>query len=146
MASTAAGGYRQDDRSLVDYDAAAAKHRRGVTVLDCAPLVVVDHGIGGLIPDLQPEPVGPAAAVQLRLRARDDEPLVARALEREVALLELKFRVAGGNRRALQVLRDEAEARLARERGVGGVGARGTRDPAAAGGKAGARVVHDDVG
>src|SRR5207249_12174397 len=85
-------------------------------------------------------------ALELRLGARDDEPLVARALEREVALLELKFRVAGGNRRALQVLRNEAEARLACERGVGGVRAAGTCDPAAAGGEAGARVVHDDVG
>src|SRR5437016_6662844 len=163
-------GEHDDDRSFVNYDATAAEQRGGVTVLGCAPLVVVDHGIGALVPDLQAEPVGPAAAVQLpvdrgeeeavdgraavdcpialelRLRACDDEPLVARALEREVALLELKLRVAGRVGRALQVLRDEAEARLAPQRGVGRVGAGGTRDPAAAGGEAGARVVHDDVG
>src|SRR5437763_7637346 len=163
-------GEHDDDRSFVNYDATAAEQRGGVTVLGCAPLVVVDHGIGALVPDLQAEPVGPAAAVQLpvdggeqeavggraavdrplalelRLRARDDEPLVARALEREVALLELKLRVAGRVGRALQVLRDEAEACLARERGAGCVRAGGTRDPAAPGGKAGARVVHDDVG
>src|SRR5437762_9131337 len=160
-------GEHDDDRSFVNYDATAAEQRGGVTVLGCAPLVVVDHGIGALVPDLQAEPVGPAAAVQLpvdrgeqeavdgraavdrpvtlelRLRARDDEPLVARALEREVALVELKLRVAGRVGRALQVRRDEAEARLARERAVGCVRAGGARDLDAARGAGRAGLVQD---
>src|SRR5947207_16030768 len=72
-------GEHDDDRSFVNYDATAAEQRGGVTVLGCAPLVVVDHGIGALVPDLQAEPVGPAAAVQLPVDRGAQEAVDGRA-------------------------------------------------------------------
>src|SRR5205814_944908 len=72
-----------------------------------------------------------ALALVLRLRPAHHEPLVARALERELRSLELELGIAGRRVGALQVLRDEPEARLTGESGVRGVGAGGTRDPAA---------------
>src|SRR5437762_7471624 len=85
-------GEHDDDRSFVNYNATAAEQRGGVTVLGCAPLVVVDHGIGALVPDLQAEPVGPAAAVQLPVDGGEQEAVGGRAAVDRPLALELRLR------------------------------------------------------
>ena len=66
------------------------------------------------------EPVTAAAvdrslSLVLRVRGRDDQPLVARALEGDVAGLEVELRVPAGRARTRLVLGHETEARLARQ-------------------------------
>ena len=134
----------------MNLDAAAAQRLRvgGVDVVGSAGDVVVHGGHRGLVPDADAELVGRAvierdeeavraaavdraAALVLRGRTADDEPVVRRGLEVEAG--ELELRVAGRRGLVLQVLRVGAERAFAGRR----------VDPAAAGDEA-AAVVDDD--
>src|SRR5436190_7671999 len=155
---------------LVDHDRAAGDRLwiRGVNVARAPELVVEDHSIRVVVVrDPDPELIrsdrahqvtvvcgerevvaaravhGPRALV-LGLEAGDDEPLVDRCVEVEVADLEVELGLAGRNCRVLLVLRVEAEVRATGKRGVRPVRAVGDIQPAAAGDVAAVRVVDDD--
>src|SRR5207244_1318694 len=152
--------------STVDHDRPSGdgRRRRAVDVGWGPVVVVVDHGAGGLLPDLDPELVagdavvvsgdeervadrtvhGPDALVLRLLRAGHDEPVVAARVEVQADELELELGLAGRNTRALLVLRDEPEVGAPGLRLVGPVRARRREDPAAASDEPGGRVVDDD--
>src|SRR5215207_2646741 len=120
--SAAGGRYIVTANRLLRVDhytpAAERRGRRGVVV--GVGLVVVDDGARGCLPDLDPEAVLTAAALRLAVDrgeeeavgtravhgagalvdplrlARDDEPLIARALEVEATGVKLELGVAGG--------------------------------------------------
>src|SRR3712207_2467863 len=104
----------------------------GPTVCCFAPsmTVIMKRVVPVPAPDL-------AHALVLSLGAGDDHPVVAGALEIQVASLELELRVAGRRVSPLLILRDEPEVGLAGMVGVRvivrGVGPRGRPEPAAAG-------------
>jgi hypothetical protein len=120
---------------LMNDDAPAAKHRCRVVVVWGVELVVV-HQAAAVAPDSDPELVLPVAvrllpvndrehkpvaalavycaeAFVLRLLPSYDQPLVARTLEVETRCLELKLSIAGRDARAVLILGDKAEVRLA---------------------------------
>src|SRR5919108_3851606 len=84
-----------------------------------------------------------AGALVLRLEARHDEPLVARATEVEVPDGEVELGLTGRRPAAVFVLGVEAEVGAAAQARVGRVRARRDVDPAAAGDEARRRVVDD---
>ena len=111
------------DLPLPDDDAPAAERDGGVPVVVLAELVVVEHEVRGPVPNLDPEPVRPAPAVELPVDGGeeepvvpgpvdgplalvwgpgpgDDEPLVGGALEVQGSRLELELRLARGDRGA----------------------------------------------
>jgi len=124
---------------LVDHDRAAAEGRRGieriVAVVQPKAVVVNDKlGVVKLLPDLDPEaihvkrvrgvharidrrqhelerprPVDRPDALVPGLGAGNDQPVVAAAVEVQIARLELEFGLPGRHGRAFLVLGDEAE-------------------------------------
>ena len=101
---------------------------------------VVIHG-SGATPNLDAEGVGivvvgrdlervaslavdRALSAELCLVTRHDQPLIAGAVEVQVASFELELRVPIGHVGALLVLRDESEAGLATHAHLGGIGPR----------------------
>src|SRR6266581_3332842 len=68
---------------LMDYDAATFESLRvrGVDVVACALHVVVDHGAGSLVYDLDPEFVDTAAAADVPVSRGQKESVVAAAVD-----------------------------------------------------------------
>src|SRR5688572_17151404 len=155
----------------VDHDAATAEAGCGGRPIHGTHLVVIDDGIAVvLVPDLDPELVGPAATTDLAVDrgdqeaivagavdrsgalvlgpgSGDDEPLIDRAVEIQIAGLELELGITLGGGCPLLVLGDETEVRLSDRRAVlgaagqfAGVGRR--VEPAASGHEPGARIIH----
>src|SRR5215210_4751490 len=116
---------------FMDDDASATEYCGQASIIVSTYLVVVYDGVAVvLVPDLNPELVGAAAAVhlavngsqdeavvtaavdralalELRSRPCNHEPIIGRALEVEVSHPELEFRVAGRDIRAILVLGNE---------------------------------------
>ena len=76
------------------------------------------------------------------IAARDDQPLVAGAVEVQIGHVELELGLASRHGGTLLVLRDEAEIGLALKIQVGHVSSRSGPDPAASGHEASARIVY----
>ena len=128
-------------------DAAAAQHGRRISTVGRVHLVVVHQPATRVVPDAEAELVRAAAAVHLpinrrqheaviarivdlagafvlRPRSGDHQPLIHRALEVQIARLELELGVAGWHAVAVLVLRDEAEVGFASQQQIGRVRAR----------------------
>ena len=131
----------------MDDDRAAADGRGWFSSLGSAGLIIVDNLTRSPVPDLDAEfvhvpaptdltighcqkeaivaaSVDRSCSFELRLRARDHEPVIGGTAETQVACLELEFGTSAGEGSTLLVARDETEMGFTRQFWIGGAGSR----------------------
>src|SRR3972149_9747765 len=72
---------------FVDNDTAPSYPGQWIGIVCRTQLVVINHSVGCLIPDLDPEPVEAIAAFRLPVDGCEHEPVVARAIDRAGSLV-----------------------------------------------------------